>query len=111
MFDRKWIILAMAFGAALGCDRGEAGAPSATSAVTGSIGVAECDDYLTKYNACVSRVVPASARGPLLDGAAQMRTSWKETARNPSVRSGLASGCSRALEAAKRTMAAYDCSW
>jgi hypothetical protein len=111
MFDRRLTIGVLALGLALGCERDDAGTPTSTSAVARSIGVNECDDYLTKYDECVSKNVPASARSALRQSAAQMRTSWQEAARNPAVRSGLAHGCSRALETAKQTMVAYSCSW
>jgi hypothetical protein len=111
MFDRKWIICVLALGTALGCEKGDAGTTTSTSGPIRSIGVAECDDYVTKFDDCVSKKVPADARTALRESAAQMRTSWQEAARNPAVRSGLAHGCSRALEAAKQTMVAYNCSW
>src|SRR5688572_9437730 len=111
MFDRQWTVLMLALGTALGCERDDAGTPTATSAASRSIGVAECDDYLTKYDECVSSKVPAADRAALRQSAVQMRTSWQEAARNPAVRTGLAHGCSRALESAKQSMVAYSCSW
>ena len=108
MFVR--IVLVLALGTAFGCERDDATLPTSTSAATGSVGVTECDDYLTKYGACASKA-PSVDRKTLLQSASQMRTSWQEAARNPAGRHGLASGCSRALEAAKQTMAAYQCSW
>ena len=109
MFVR--IVLLLALGAVFGCERSDTALSTATSTATGSIGVAECDNYLTKYDTCVSKKVPAADRQALLQSAATMRTSWQEAARNPSARTGLAHGCSRALEAARDTMAAYQCSW
>lgn len=108
MFVR--IALLLALGTAVGCERGDGTMSTSTSAATGSVGVTECDDYLTKYGACASKA-PAADRKALLQTAAQMRTSWQEAARNPAVRQGLASGCSRALEAARQTLAAYQCNW
>lgn len=108
MFVR--IVLVLALGTVLGCERDDGTTSTSTSAAIGSVGVAECDDYLTKYGACASKA-PATDRRALLQTAAQMRTSWQEAARNPAVRRGLANGCSRALEAARQTMAAYQCSW
>jgi hypothetical protein len=111
MLDRKWIFVVLALGAALACEREDTATPTSTSSATGTIGVAECDDYLTKYDECVSRKAPAADRTALRESVAQMRTSWQEAARNPAVRRGLASGCSRALEAAKQTLVAYQCRW
>ena len=43
----------------------EAAAPAAAAAPAGAaeFGVPECDDYLTKYAACVDSKVPEAARG------------------------------------------------
>jgi hypothetical protein len=75
------------------------------------IGVAECDEYIEKYEACVTGKVPEAARAAMLASIGQMRQSWKQVAANPQAKASLAGGCKQAQEAAKQTMSAYACAW
>jgi hypothetical protein len=75
------------------------------------IGVAECDQYLEKYEACVKGKVPEAARAPMQSSIEQMRQSWKDVAAHPQAKTTLAAGCKQAQEAAKQTMSAYGCAW
>jgi hypothetical protein len=95
-----------------GCNTegGNSESPSPRS-VTGEIGVAECDDYITKYEKCASENVPAAARAELKNNIGTMRVTWKQAASNPAAHAGLARGCKQALVTAKTALASYDCQW
>src|SRR5215472_17828453 len=54
------------------------------------IGIPECDDFLTKYEACVSNKVPEAARAQYQTGLKQWRDSWKKMADNPQTKGALA---------------------
>lgn len=82
-----------------------------TGASAESVGVAECDEYLTKYDKCLSDKVPEAARPQMKQSIATMRSTWKQTAANPASKVGLAQGCKAALESAKTAMGAYGCEW
>lgn len=81
-------------------------------AATGDdIGIPECDNYIKKYEACVKDKVPAQASEALKTSFETVRKGWKDAAKNPQAKEGLASACKQAHEAAKQSMAAYKCDW
>jgi hypothetical protein len=91
-------------------------APANTSSTTAStsgdkIGVPECDDYIAKYEACVSGKVPEAARATYKTSLETMRTTWKKAAETPQGKAALAQGCKSALDQAKTTMSSFGCSW
>jgi hypothetical protein len=75
------------------------------------IGVAECDEFIAKYEACVNSKVPESARSMVKANLDAMRNAWKKAAETPQGKAGLAVGCKQALDQAKATMGSYGCSW
>jgi hypothetical protein len=75
------------------------------------IGVAECDEYIQKVEACVSGKVPEAARATYKSSLDTMRTTWKKAAETPQGKAALAQGCKTALEQAKTTMGSFGCSW
>ena len=82
-----------------------------TTASGDKIGVAECDDFIQKYEACVNSKVPETARSMVKANLDSMRTAWKKAAETPAGKAGLAQGCKAALDNAKTTMGSYGCSW
>ena len=88
--------------------------PADTKTETASadkIGVAECDQYIEKYEACLFSKVPEAQRAmykPTLD---QMKKSWKDAAANPQTKAALATGCKTALDTAKTSMSSFGCKW
>ena len=77
----------------------------------GKVGVPECDDYISKYEKCIGGKVPEMARASLKSAFDQTIDGWKKAAATPEGKSGLATGCKMALDAAKQSMAAYGCEW
>lgn len=75
------------------------------------IGVPECDDFIAKYDACVSDKVPAAARAQYKSAVAQWRASWKKLADNPSTKGSLAAACKQAAEQQAAALKAYGCSF
>jgi len=86
-------------------------APAAPAAAPAgnSVGVPECDDYISKYEACINSKVPEMARGALKDAFDRTRTEWKAAAATPEGKQGLAIACKAASDAAKQAVAAYGC--
>ena len=82
-----------------------------TASSTDSIGVAECDAFITKYEACVKDKVPAAARAQFNSTLAQWRKSWHDLAQNPQTKATLAAACKTQLDAAKQSMKAYGCTF
>lgn len=73
------------------------------------LGIPSCDDYLQKYEACVSARVPEAARESLLKSLAASREAWRQSMTTPGAEEALAAACTQAREAAKASMQAYGC--
>jgi hypothetical protein len=87
-------------------------APASTAAATTTgdkIGVPECDDYLAKYETCVSGKVPEAARAQYRATLEQTRKSWRDLAANPQTKASLAQACKTATESARQTMKTMGC--
>jgi hypothetical protein len=83
---------------------------NSTASTGDKIGVAECDEYIAKVEACLAKV-PAAGQPAVKSSLDTMRTSWRQAASTPQGKAGLAAGCKAALDQAKTTYAAYGCSW
>ncbi|HEX8129845.1 MAG TPA: hypothetical protein VF527_12145 [Pyrinomonadaceae bacterium] len=84
-------------------------APASTASVADKIGVPECDDYLAKYETCVSSKVPETARAQHEATLAQTRKSWRDLAANPQTKATLAQACKQATESARQSMKSMGC--
>jgi hypothetical protein len=82
-----------------------------TTASAEKVGVPECDDYLAKYDACVTGKVPEAARAQYNASLAQMRKSWHDLAANPQTKASLAQACKTATETARTAMKSYGCAF
>ena len=87
--------------------------PATTTTTTAGekIGVPECDDFIAKYDACVSSKVPEQARAQYKSAVAQWRSSWKKLAENPSTKGTLAAACKQAAEQQTTALKQYGCAW
>src|SRR6185436_17593238 len=87
-------------------------ATTTTAASTGDkIGVPECDDFIAKYDECVSSKVPEMARAQYKSAIEQWRTSWKKLAENPQTKGTLASACKQAAEQQNAALKSFGCSF
>jgi hypothetical protein len=75
------------------------------------IGIAECDDFIAKYEACVSGKVPEAARASYQTALKQWRESWKKLAENPQTKGTLAAACKQAREQQETALKSYGCAW
>lgn len=116
------LVLALSVAALVGaCSKQETapaastqGAPAAVAAApsgAGKVGVPECDEYVDKYQKCISGKVPAAAQAALKAGFDTAVTQWQKAAATPEGKSSLAMACKAALDAAKQSMGAYGCEW
>jgi hypothetical protein len=121
MLSKTLLILAVLCTAILiGCSKTDstensnstAGNSNKTTATAGDkIGVPECDDFIAKYDACVSSKVPEAARAQYKSAIDQWRASWKKLAENPSTKGTLAAACKQAAEQQAAALKSYGCSW
>jgi hypothetical protein len=72
------------------------------------IGVAECDDFVTKYAKCINEKVPEAARAGAQQGMDAMVKGFKDMAAGPG-KDGLAAACKSALDATKQSMGPMGC--
>jgi hypothetical protein len=72
-----------------------------------STGIAACDDFLTKYDACVVSKVPEAQRAMYKTQIDQTRKAWVDMARNASVKAT----CKQTMDATKASLTAYGCSF
>ncbi|HEX3142492.1 MAG TPA: hypothetical protein VHQ64_00845 [Pyrinomonadaceae bacterium] len=90
---------------------------TSTSGTTGTtssgdkIGVAECDDYIAKYESCLRDKVPPASRAQMEASFKQARDAWKKAAETPQGKTSLAAACKQASDAAAAGMKAYGCAW
>ena len=83
-----------------------------TAATAGEkIGVPECDDFIAKYDACVSSKVPASMRAQVTASEAEWKKQWKKLAADPQTRGTLAAACKQSAAAQAAAMKQYGCTW
>ena len=85
---------------------------TSTTASTGDkIGIPECDDFIAKYEACVTNKVPEVARASYQSALKQWRDSWKQMAENPQTKGTLAAACKQAREQQETALKSYGCTW
>ena len=82
-----------------------------TTSAGEKIGIAECDDFIAKYEACVSGKVPEAARASYQTALKQWRESWKKLAENPQTKGTLAAACKQAREQQEAALKSYGCTW
>lgn len=85
--------------------------PATTTTAGDKIGVPECDDFIAKYDACVSSKVPEIARAQYKSAVEQWRASWKKLAENPATKGTLAAACKQAAEQQAAALKSYGCTW
>lgn len=77
----------------------------------GEIGVAECDDYLRKWDSCLATKITGEAREQVKVALDATREAWKRATATPEAKAGLATACREAAELASMQVAAYGCTW
>jgi hypothetical protein len=84
---------------------------SSTTTSGEKIGIAECDDFLAKYDECVTKNVPEAQRAQHEKMLKDWRDSWRKAAENPMTKGTLAMLCKQASESAKSSMKSYNCTF
>jgi hypothetical protein len=86
-------------------------ATSTTASAGDKIGVPECDDFIAKYESCVSGKVPEMARAQYQSAVKQWKESWKKLAENPQTKGSLASACKQAREQQEAALKSFGCTF
>ncbi|MGL4289100.1 MAG: hypothetical protein ACRCVA_22305 [Phreatobacter sp.] len=76
-----------------------------------TIGIPDCDQFITRYEACVTTKVPADHRITFTQQVAQLRASWKSLAENPQTRAQLEQICRTQGVQMQRGLEPFGCSF
>ena len=76
-----------------------------------STGIAACDEFLTKYDACVGSKIPEAQRATFKTQIDQTRKAWVDMAKNPTTKATMESTCKQTMDATKASLTAYGCSF
>jgi hypothetical protein len=79
------------------------------SAFAQDVGVAECDKFLTAYDACINAKAPADQKAAALDQIKQMRESFRAAASSPQTKGALGPQCTQMQAAMAPSLQAYGC--
>ena len=74
-------------------------------------GVTACDDFLKKYEACVTSKIPAAQKATFQGQLDQMRKAWSDAAKTPGVKDTLESTCKQSGEQMKAAMSGFGCTF
>jgi cyclophilin family peptidyl-prolyl cis-trans isomerase/HEAT repeat protein len=86
-----------------------AGLDDSNSTSQADVGIRECDNFLAKYDVCVSSKVPERARHEYESALNRWRESWKKLANNPLTRGTLTTACKQAAEQQQSSLKSYGC--
>jgi hypothetical protein len=74
------------------------------------LGVPACDEFLTKYQACITKM-PAQQQSAFKSSMEQMRTGWAGLAANPQAKPALEGVCRQMSDNMKAAMTQFGCQW
>ncbi len=83
---------------------------SAASQTSGSekIGIPECDDFIARYNACISDHVPEAKKVEYKENIDAFARAWKQQMANTD-KNVVAAACKRHSDAAREKMKPFGC--
>ena len=90
--------------------RGYASGCREAPAAAGEFGVPECDQFASKYLACLDKV-PEGGRALARQTFEQTIEHWRLVAEKPERRASLAAACVQQEKATRAAMSRYDCDW
>ena len=112
MSKRLVAVVVFVFGlvVSMACGGGSSSTSTPATSTAAQFGVAECDDYIQKYLACVEKM-PGGAQSGARAALDSMREQWKQAAATEQGKSALAMTCKAAVDNSRAAMTAYGCSW
>ena len=76
-----------------------------------STGIAACDEFLQKYDTCVTSKLPEAQRATYKAQLDQTRKMWLDMAKNPSAKSTMEGTCKQTMDAIKTSLQSFGCSF
>ena len=74
-----------------------------------STGIAVCDDFLPKCEACIASKVPAAQQAMFKGQLDPTRRTWSDIAKNPRTRSSPQGVCQQSIDPIKAAFEPYGC--
>ena len=81
------------------------------AAGAGETGIPVCDDFLTKYEACITTKIPTENQTMFKLQLDQVRERWGESSKDPNTRPHLEASCKQVYEQMKTAMKPYGCAF
>src|SRR4029078_1088582 len=69
------------------------------------------DDFLTKYDTCVTSKLPEAQRATYKAQLDQTRKAWLDMAKNPSAKPAMEQSCKQTSDAMKASVQSFGCSF
>ena len=88
--------------------KGSSNSAGATAGSSEKIGIPECDDFIAKYNACISDHVPEAKKAEYKENIDAFARTWKQLMAN-SDKSTVAAACKRHSDMARENMKSFGC--
>ena len=88
--------------------KGSSNSAAATASRSEKIGIPECDDFIAKYNACISDHVPAAKKAEYKENIDAFARTWKQLMAN-SDKNTVAAACKRHRDMARENMKSFGC--
>ena len=76
-----------------------------------STGIVACDEFLQKYDTCVTSKLPEAQRTTYKAQLDQTRKMWVDMAKNPSAKSTMEGTCKQTTDAIKTSLQSFGCSF
>ena len=80
-------------------------------ALAQEIGIKACDDFIARYEACVTDKIPAASQAEFKSALTQWRTEWKQLASDPNNNLILTGVCNQIQEQSKAAFTPYGCAF
>ena len=88
--------------------KGSSNSAAATTSSSEKIGIPECDDFIAKYNACISDHVPEAKKGEYKENIDAFARTWKQLMTNSDQKT-VAAACKRHSDLARENMKPFGC--
>jgi hypothetical protein len=75
-----------------------------------TIGIAACDDFLKKYEACVASKIPDAQKTTFRGQLDQMRKAWSDAAKTPA-KASLEASCKQSSDQMKAALSSFGCAF
>lgn len=73
------------------------------------IGILECDEFVAKYEACITDHVPEAKKREYRENLAAWSNAWRQQVVNTTAKEVVAAACKRHIEQSREAMKSFGC--